>query len=66
MFKLAENNTKTAAMRDVLAQTLIELAKTNHKIAVLDADLIGASGLKAFQQAYPERTFDCGIQEPIW
>ncbi|MCB7317468.1 transketolase family protein [Lacrimispora sp. 210928-DFI.3.58] len=63
MFKLAENNTKTAAMRDVLAQTLIELAKTNHKIAVLDADLIGASGLKAFQQAYPERTFDCGIQE---
>lgn len=63
MFKLAEKNTKTEPMRDVLAQTLIELAKTNDKIAVLDADLIGASGLRAFQNAYPERTIDCGIQE---
>lgn len=63
MFKLAEKNTKTAAMRDVLAQSLIELAQKNDRIVVLDADLIGASGLKAFQQAYPERTFDCGIQE---
>lgn len=63
MFQLENKGVKTDAMRDVLAQTLIDLAKENEKIAVLDADLIGASGLKAFQKAYPERTFDCGIQE---
>lgn len=63
MFKLAEKNTKTSPMRDVLAQGLIDLARTNDRIAVLDADLLGASGLRAFQQAFPERTIDCGIQE---
>lgn len=63
MFQLAPKNTKTEPMRDVLAKTLIELAKENENIVVLDADLIGASGLKAFQKAFPERTFDCGIQE---
>ena len=63
MFKLTDKSTKTAAMRDVLAQTLIGLARTNDKITVLDADLIGASGLSAFQKEFPERTFDCGIQE---
>lgn len=63
MIELAQKNTKTKAMRDVLAEELIGLAAKDERIAVLDADLIGASGLKAFQKAYPERTFDCGIQE---
>lgn len=63
MFHLAPKNTKTEAMRDVLAKTLIGLAAQNENIVVLDADLIGASGLKAFQKTYPARTFDCGIQE---
>ncbi|MBR1900828.1 MAG: transketolase family protein [Lachnospiraceae bacterium] len=63
MFELAKENAKTEAMRDVLAASLIEAAKTNENIAVLDADLFGASGLRAFQKAYPERSFDCGIQE---
>lgn len=63
MFELAKENTNTGAMRDVLAQGLVEAAKTNENIVVLDADLFGASGLKTFQTAYPERSFDCGIQE---
>lgn len=63
MYQLAENGTKTDAMRDVLARTLITLARENPNIAVLDADLISASGLKAFQKEFPERTFDCGVQE---
>ncbi len=63
MLKLAEPNTKTASMREVLGDTLVEMAKENDKIVVMDADLIGASGLKKFQNAFPERTIDCGIQE---
>ncbi len=63
MFELAPEGTKTQPMRDAIAKTLVELGKTNQNILVLDADLLGASGLKMFQDAYPDRTFDCGIQE---
>ncbi len=63
MFTLAQPNTTTDAMRDVLANTLIDLAKQDKRIVVFDADLLSASGLKAFQNAYPQRTVNCGIQE---
>lgn len=63
MWNLAQGNEQRGAMRDVMATTLIEMAKTDERIVVLDADLISASGLKAFQNAFPERTIDCGIQE---
>jgi transketolase len=50
-------------MRDVYAATLIELANQDENVVVLDADLMSSMGMKAFQKAHPERTFNCGIQE---
>lgn len=50
-------------MRKAYTETLMELAETNDKICLLDADLVGSSGVKPFFKAYPERSFDCGIQE---
>ncbi len=49
--------------RKVYCNTLIEMAKEDGRVCVLDADLMGAAGTKPFQAAFPERTFDCGVQE---
>jgi transketolase len=50
-------------MRDAYCETLMELAKEDDNVIVLDADLMSSMGMKAFQKAYPERTFNCGVQE---
>ena len=50
-------------MRKAFASVLIDLAKENDKIVVLDADLAGAMGTKAFGKEFPDRFFDVGIQE---
>ena len=50
-------------MRAIYCQTLQELARENDKIAVLDADLVGSSGMKAFFNEFPDRAVNCGIQE---
>jgi len=58
------NNIKEdVAMRDVYCQTLIKLAKKNDQIVVLDADLMSSMGMIPFLEAFPERTFNCGVQE---
>ena len=51
------------AMRDAYCGTLIELAKKDKRIVVLDADLMKSMGMIPFQKAFPERTFDVGVQE---
>lgn len=50
-------------MRAIYCETLCEMAKTDDRICVLDADLIGSSGVENFFKQYPERAVDCGIQE---
>ena len=50
-------------MRAIYCQTLQELARENDKIAVLDADLVGSSGMGAFFKEFPDRAINCGIQE---
>jgi len=50
-------------MRDVYCQTLIELAEKNDQIVVLDADLMSSMGMIPFLETFPERTFNCGVQE---
>jgi len=58
------NNIKEdVAMRDVYCQTLIKIAKKNDQIVVLDADLMSSMGMIPFLEAFPERTFNCGVQE---
>lgn len=62
--KLAEKRiNEEIAMRDVYCKTLIKLASKNENIVALDADLMNSMGMMPFQKAYPERTFDVGIQE---
>ena len=58
------NNIKEdVTMRDVYCQTLIELAKKNDQIVVLDADLMSSMGMIPFLEEFPKRTFNCGVQE---
>ena len=51
-------------MRQVYAQTLIELAKENRDVLVLEADLSKASGTNPpFAGACPEQFVNCGVAE---
>lgn len=50
-------------MRQVYADTLVELAQTNDQICVLEADLMNATGTKGFKETFPERFFDVGVAE---
>ena len=62
--KLAEKRvSEEIAMRDMYCKTLMRLADKNENIVALDADLMSSMGMKPFMEAYPERTFDVGIQE---
>ncbi|WP_097028148.1 transketolase family protein [Clostridium peptidivorans] len=62
--KLAEKRVnEETAMRDIYCKTLMDLASKNENIVALDADLMNSMGMMPFQKAYPERTFDVGIQE---
>jgi transketolase len=61
---LAKNHSDGAEeMRKTYVDTLLELAKEDERICVMDADLMNAAGTKPFKAEYPERTFDCGVQE---
>lgn len=50
-------------MRDVYAQTLVELGEKDSRIVVLEADLMSSIGTKIFKNAFPERFINCGVQE---
>lgn len=53
----------TVAMKDVYFDALLELAKTDQRIVVLDADLMNSNGTIKFQKAYPGRSINPGVQE---
>jgi len=54
---------ETVEMRKAYCETLMDMARTDDRICVLDADLVGSSGVKAFFKEFPDRAVDCGIQE---
>jgi transketolase len=49
--------------KEVFGKTLLELAGTDKRIVVCEADLMRASGTKVFKDAYPERHFNFGVAE---
>ncbi len=51
------------ATRESYGEALVELAKVNENIVVLDADLAEATKTVKFKKACPERFIDCGIAE---
>jgi len=50
-------------MRDVYCATLIDMASEDKRVVSLDADLMKSMGMIPFLEKYPERTFNCGVQE---
>lgn len=54
---------ESIATRAAYGQAIIELAKTDKDLVVLDADLSGATMTKDFSKTYPERFFNMGIAE---
>ena len=54
---------KKIATRDSYGKALAKLGAEADNLVVLDADLAGATKTATFQNAFPERHFDCGIAE---
>jgi len=50
-------------MRMAYVDTIVELAKTNKNIVVLEADLMSCTNTGVFKKEYPDRFFNCGIAE---
>ncbi len=50
-------------MRATYCQTLIDMAKEDDRLVLVEADLMNAGGTKPFRAEFPDRTFDCGVQE---
>ena len=61
--KLAGANAVAKEPRKQFCETLLAIAAEDERLVVLDADLMNAAGTIPFRNAYPERTFDCGVQE---
>jgi len=49
--------------RQGYADALIELGKKNDKILVMDADVAKATLTEQFEEVFPDRFFNCGVQE---
>jgi len=49
--------------RETYGKTLIELGKRNPSIVVLDADLSPSTMTRFFAKEFPQRFFDCGLEE---
>ena len=50
-------------MFQVFAETLEELFQKNPRPVYLDADLMGSMKTSGLWESYPDRVFNCGIQE---
>jgi transketolase len=50
-------------MRKTYGETLVELAESDERIVVLEADLMKASGTAIFRERFPERSFNMGVAE---
>ena len=51
------------ATRESYGEALVMLAEKRSDLIVLDADLAAATKTGIYKKAYPDRFFDCGIQE---
>lgn len=52
-----------ASTREAFGETLVELGRLNSEIVVLDADLSPSTMTGLFAREFPDRFFNCGIQE---
>lgn len=62
--RVLENPVKEPVeMRKAYCDTLLELSRANPNIVVLDSDLMSSMGMVPYLKEFPERTFNCGVQE---
>jgi transketolase len=52
-----------ASTRETYGKTLVELGRQNKDIVVLDADLSPSTMTGFFAREFPDRFFDCGLEE---
>jgi transketolase len=52
-----------ASTRETYGKTLVELGRQNNDIVVLDADLSTSTMTSFFAREFPDRFFDCGLEE---
>lgn len=57
------NYEEKKSIREAIGEELVELAKENPDIVVLDADLSGSTKTSLFAKNFPERFFNVGIAE---
>lgn len=50
-------------MRAVFADVMDDMASKDERVIYFDADLMNSIGMANFAKKYPEKTFNCGIQE---
>ncbi len=60
---LPKSRTKFSKFQDVFGETIVELAKKNHKIVGITPAMLTGSSLKLMLEKFPNRTFDVGIAE---
>lgn len=58
-----EVKTEDKEMRAVFAEVMDDMAAKDDRVIYFDADLMNSIGMMGFAEKYPDRTFDCGIQE---
>jgi transketolase len=52
-----------ASTREAYGKTLVELGRQNNDIVVLDGDLSPSTMTSFFAREFPDRFFDCGLEE---
>jgi len=52
-----------ASTRETYGKTLVELGRENPNIVVLDADVSSSTMTNFFAREFPDRFFDCGLEE---
>lgn len=57
------NRKEDRMMRDVYCESLMALSESDKRVVAIDADLMKSMGMIPFMKKYPERTFNCGVQE---
>ena len=51
------------ATRDFFGEALVQVARANEKIVVVNCDLASATKTSAFKEEFPDRFIECGIAE---
>lgn len=61
--KMASADANKIGLSKIVGKTLMDLTNKDKRIAVITPAMIEGSGLRDFQEAYPNHTFDVGIAE---